>query len=199
MNVLSKVYLGLWLISVSSLKRDTSKTNGSPTKNGKMLSPTVLAPIFVGARWNQAGLPILVTQLSEREESLRTPGAALGEIIFLVAVLAGVVETCPRSPAATAAAVAAPAEAEDLDHQADPTFGRRMLRKTQWIKVGSGMKRDRFAKVITVEPVSVRVVTITVLWTTPVTIDPTALTPNTKIMLPLLNTFMMFGRAGKLR
>jgi hypothetical protein len=61
------------------------------------------------------------------------------------------------------------------------------------------MKRDRFAKVITVEPVSVRVVTITVLWTTPVTIDPTALTPNTKIMLPLLNTFMMFGRAGKLR
>ena len=110
------------------------------------------------------------------------------------------VAVAPRQrPAATAAAVAAPAEAEDLDHQADPTFGRRMLRKTQWIKVGSGMKRDRFAKVITVEPVSVRVVTITVLWTTPVTIDPTALIPNTKIMLPLLNTFMMFGRAGKLR
>ena len=164
-----------------------------------MPSQTVLVPIFVEAKWNQAELPILVMQLCESEESLRTPGVALGGIIFLVAVLVGVVETCPRSPAATAAAVAALAEAEDLDHQADPTFGRRMLRKTQWIKVGSGMKRDRFAKVITVEPVSVRVVTITVLWTTPVTIDPTALTPNSKIMLPLLNTFLMFGRAGKLR
>jgi hypothetical protein len=164
-----------------------------------MPSSTVPAPIFVGVKWNQAELRILAMPLIESEGSLRTLEVALVGIISLVAALVGVVEMHQRSHAATAAAVAVPAEAEDLDHQAGPTFGKRMLRKIPWTKVVSGMKRDRFAKVTLVEPVCAKAVTTTVLLTTPVTIDLTALTPNTKTMLLPLNTSTMFGRVEKPR
>ena len=142
-------------------------------------------------------LPTLMTLPNEGEAFQKVREARHVETTSLVAALAEAVAT-DQHPVTLVLTAAAREAVVELDHLADPTFGRRMLQRTQWRKVVSGTRRDRSARVKIAGRGFVRDATTTVLLMTPATTGLTAPTLNTRISSLLQNIFTLSGRAAKL-